>query len=510
MEVTETLNKGLKREFKVVVTAAQLEQQMMARLTELSATANIRGFRKGKVPITHLRKLYGKSVMAEVLQKTVEETSQQALTEKEVKPAYQPEIGMTEDEEEIGSIIDGKSDLAYTMSFEVVPPIEIQDFAKLDVERHLVKVEDEHIETALGSIAGQYRDFEARPDGAKAETGNRVVVSFVGRVDGETFEGGTADDVPLELGSNSFLPGFEDQLIGARAGDEKTVEINFPDDYEVDTLAGRPAVFEVKVSAIETAKDATIDDEFAQKLGLESLAKLREGVTQRITDEFEEMSKHKLKRDMLDALDKAYSFDLPAKLVDAEFDQIWAALTAEMEKEKRSFEDENTTEVEARDEYRTIAERRVRLGLVLGTIGEQAEVSVTEEELERALIERARQFQGQEKQVYEFYRKNPNAMVELRGPIFEQKVVDHIAEKASISEKTVTRDELVHMLEHEDHDHDHDHHDDSKTKKAKKVKKSGPAKKPAAKKAAAKKSTDKQIPAKKTAAKKEVAKSKDN
>ncbi|NNE22622.1 MAG: trigger factor [Rhizobiales bacterium] len=495
MEVTETLNDGLKREFKVVVAAAQLEQQMMARLSELGATANIRGFRKGKVPITHLRKLYGKSVMAEVVQKTVEETSQQALVEKEVKPAYQPEIGMTEDEEEITSIIDGKADLAYTMSFEVVPPIDIDDFGKLDVLRHTVKVEDEHIDAALESIAEQYKDFEPRGDGGKAEDGDRVTISFVGRIDGEAFEGGTAEDVPLELGSNSFIPGFEEQLVGVKAGDEKIVKVSFPEDYGVDALAGKPAEFETKISAVEAPKASEINDEFAQKLGLEGLDKLRESVSERISEEFTEMSKLKLKRDMLDALDSAYSFDLPAKLVEAEFNQIWAALTAEMEKESRSFEDEDTTEDEARAEYNKIAERRVRLGLVLGTIGEQAEVTVNEDELERALMERARQFPGQEKMVYDFYRENPNAMVELRGPIFEQKVVDHIADKASIGEKPVTRDELVHLLEHEDHDHDHDHGDDAKAKKAKKAKpakkKAAVAKKPAAKKAAAKKKTAK-------------------
>ena len=486
MQVTETLNEGLKREFKVVVTADQLEQQMMSRLSELSATANIRGFRKGKVPVAHLRKLYGKSVMAEVVQKAVEETSQQAIAEKEVKPAYQPEIGMTEDEEEISSIFDGKADLAYTMTFEVVPAIEIDDFSKLDVVRHTVSVEDEHVDEALKTIAGQYKDFEPRKEGAKSEDGDRVIISFVGRIDGEAFEGGSAEDVPLELGSNSFIPGFEEQLVGAKAGEEKVVKVSFPDEYGVETLAGKPAEFEVKVTAIEAPKEAELNDEFAEKLGLEGLDKLRETVTDRLADEFKDMSDHKLKRDMLDALDKAYNFELPGKLVEAEFNQIWAALTAEMDKEGRSFEDEETTEDETREEYNKIAERRVRLGLVLGTIGEQAEVSVNEDELQRALMERARQFPGQEKQVYDFYRNNPQAMVELRGPIFEQKVVDHIAEKAAIAEKTVSRDELVHMLEHEDHDHEAS----SETKKAKPAKKK-PAAKKAAKKSAKKKAAKK-------------------
>ncbi len=496
MQVTETVNEGLKRELKIVVTADQLEEHLMARLGELSATANIRGFRKGKVPVGHLRKLYGKSVMAEVVQKAVEETSQQALAEREVKPAYQPEIGMTEDETEINAIIDGKSDLSYTMNFEIVPTIDIGDFSALKVDKYVVEVEDEHIDTALGRIAEQYKDFAPRADGAKAEEGDRVIISFVGTVDGEEFDGGAADEVPLEIGSNSFIPGFEDQLVGVKAGDEKTVKVTFPDDYGVDSLAGKPAEFAVKVSAVEAPKATEIDDELAQKLGLENLAALRDSVSQRISEEFAGMTGMKLKRDMLDALDKAYSFELPAKLVEAEFEQIWNAVKAEMEKEGRSFEDDDTTEDEARKEYTEIAERRVRLGLVLGTIGEQAEISVTEEEMQRALFERAQQFPGQEREVIEFYRKNPNATMELRGPIFEQKVVDHIAEKAGVNEKKVTRDKLVHMIEHDDHDHDHDHEHGEDAKKAKPAKK--PAKK-AAKKTAAKKSAAKK-PAKKKAA----------
>ena len=479
MQVTETLNEGLKRELKVVVPATQLEEHMILRLTELSTTANIRGFRKGKVPVAHLKRLYGRSVMAEVVQKTVDDSSKQALVENDLKPAYQPEIGMTEDEDEINSIIDGKADLSYTMNFEIVPDIEISDFSALKLNKHVVEVGDDHIAEALDNIASQYKDYEPRKDGAKAEEGDRATISFVGRVAGEEFEGGSAEDVPLELGSNSFIPGFEEQIVGAKAGEERIVKVSFPEDYGVDTLAGKAAEFTVNVSAVEVSKNSQINDEMAQKLGLENLEKLRENVSERITAEFAEMSGMKLKRDVLDALDKQYNFELPEKLVDGEFQQIWTALQREMEKDGKSFEDEDTTEEEAQVEYRAIAERRVRLGLVLGTVGEQASISVADEEIERALIDRARQFPGQEKEVYEFYKKNPNALVELRGPLFEQKVVDHISEKADLTEKPATREELMHLLEHEDHDHDHD---DKKPKAKKK-----PAKKAAKKKAPAKK-----------------------
>lgn len=497
MEVTETLSEGLKRELKVVVPAAKLEQSMMQRLTELSATANIRGFRKGKVPVAHLKRLYGRSVMAEVVQKTVDDSSKQALVERDLKPAYQPEIGMTEDEDEINSIIEGKADLAYTMNFEIIPKIEIEEFAKLKFDRHVVDVDDKDVDEALQNIADQYKDYEARKQGSAAEDGDRVTISFVGRVDGEAFEGGSADDVPLELGSNSFIPGFEEQLVGAKAGEEKLVKVTFPEDYSVETLAGKDAEFTVNVSGIEAPKKSAPNDELAARIGMESLDKLRENVTGRISAEYAQMSGMKLKRDVLDVLDKEYTFELPEKLVDAEFEQIWAALNREMEQEGKSFEDEGTTEDESRAEYRTIATRRVRLGLVLGTIGEQAGVTVADDEIERALIERARQFPGQEKQVYEFYRNNPNALVELRGPLFEQKVVDHITEKADITEKKLSREELVHLIEHEDHDHDHDHDEKTEKPKAKKA----AAKKPAAKKKAATK--------KKPAAKKKAAKSDD-
>jgi trigger factor len=285
-------------------------------------------------------------------------------------------------------------------------------------------------------------------------------VSFVGRIDGEPFEGGTAEGVQIELGSGTFLPGFEEQLTGAAAGDEVKVNVTFPDDYQVAELAGKPAEFDVQVTAVEAPAETAADDEFAKKLGVESLEKLREMLKERLSGEYANMSNMKLKREVLDELDKLYELELPEKLVEAEFQQIWSALTREMERENKTFEQENTTEEAAREEYRKIAERRVKLGLVLGTVGEKAGVTVEDEEIERALMERVRQFPGQEREVYEFYKKTPNAMMELRGPIFEQKVIEQVIAGAKVTDKPVTREELakaLEALEGSDHDHDHDH-----------------------------------------------------
>lgn len=478
MQVTEILNEGLKRELKVVIPAADLESRMNERLEELKATAQIKGFRPGKVPLAHLKKMYGKSAMAEVVQRSIETSTTEALNEKSLKPAYQPEVVLPEDEQEVQAVMDGKADLAFTMNFEVVPDIDIKDFKDIKVEKLVVEVTDAHLDEALQNIAGQYKDWEDKGD-KKAANGDRVTISFVGKIDGEAFEGGTAEDVPLELGSNSFIPGFEEQLTGTKAGDEKVVKVTFPAEYGVDTLAGKDAEFDVKVSKVEAAKATEINDEFATKMGLESADKLKEMVKERIADEFAQMTNAKLKRDMLDALDEQYKMDLPQKLVDQEFNAIWAALEREMQAEQKTFADEDTTEEEARDEYRRIAERRVRLGLVIGTIGDKAGVSVADDELQRGLIDKARQYPGQEKQVFEFYQKNPQALVEIRGPIFEQKVIDHIAENSTVSERSVSREALQHMLEH-DHEHgeecDHPDHDHGSDKKK-------PAKKAAAKKA---------------------------
>jgi trigger factor len=492
MQVTETLSSGLKREFKVVATAAELGKELESKLHEMAGRANIKGFRPGKVPVPHLKRMYGKALMAEVVQKTIDDQSKQVLAERNLKPAYQPEVKLPEEEKEVNEIMAGERDFAFSLAFEIIPTFELKDVSGVELTRHVVEITDAQVDEALGRLTAQYKAWE--PKDGKAEKGDKVTIGFVGRVDGKVFDGGTAEDVPLELGSAQFIPGFEDQLIGAKAGTELTVNVTFPATYGVKELAGKPAEFAVKVASVEAPKEGTVDDEFAKKMGFEDLGKLKDMIRSRLSQEYASMTSMKLKRDVLDALDKLYSFELPQRLVEAEFSGIWKALVDEMQKAGKSFADEGTTEEAAKTEYRAIAERRVRLGLVLGTLGEKEGIQVNEQELQQALMARARQFPGQEKQVFDHYRKNPSALIELRGPVFEQKVVDFLVSKAKVAEKSVSREELQAMVqdddgaehsghdhEHGDHDHDHDHdhahshdHDHAEAK---------PKKKPAAKKA---------------------------
>jgi trigger factor len=406
--------------------------------------------------------------MAEVVQKQIDEGSKKLLEERQIKPAYQPEVKLPEDKEEVDRIFDGKSDFAYTMSFEVVPSFELQDVSGIELEKHVVNVEDAHIDEALGRVAQAVKTYADKNEAAAK--GDRVTISFVGSIDGEAFEGGTSENVPVEIGSGQFIPGFEDQLAGAKAGEEKTITARFPEGYSVAKLAGKEAQFATKVAKVETPVVPEVNEELAKNLGFDSLEKFRDTIRGQLAREFGQMTGMKLKRDVLDALDKAYAFDLPERLVEAEFANIWTALTREMARESKTFEDEGTTEEAARREYRAIAERRVRLGLVLGTMGEKEGIQITDEEMRNALMNRARQFRGQEKQVIDYYQKNPGALIELRGPIFEQKVVDLIVSRAKVTDKAVTRDELaalvrdeeehdhLHAHDHE-HDHDHAHHD---------------------------------------------------
>jgi trigger factor len=450
MQVTETLNSGLKREFKVVVNAAELAKDMDAKLKDMAGKAQIKGFRPGKVPVAHLKNMYGKSMMAEVIQTTVDAQSKQVFADRNLKPAYQPEVKLPEDEAEVNAVMDGKQDLSFSLAVEVIPDFEVKDFSGLDLNKHFVTPADSHIDEALMRLSDQYKNFEAKKEGAKAVTGDKVNISFVGSIDGVEFPGGKGEDLPLEIGSNQFIPGFEDQLVGSAVGDDRTINVTFPENYGSKELAGKAAVFAVKINGIEQPAEAKIDEDFAKRLGFEDLAKLKDMVKTGLEREFGQMSAMKLKRDVLDAMDKQYSFDLPEKLVEAEFNNIWTALGNEMQKAGKSFVDEGTTEEEARKEYRAISERRVRLGLVLGTIGEKEGVQIGDQELQQALISRARQFPGQEKQVFDYYRKNSNALMELRGPIFEQKVVDVIVGKAKVTDKSVTREELKALVEDEE------------------------------------------------------------
>ncbi|GJM00195.1 MAG: trigger factor [Methyloligella sp.] len=447
MQITETTNSGLKRELKVVIGAEELDNKLEARLVDLKDKVQIKGFRPGKVPVTHLRKMYGRSVMAEVLQETVTETSRNALTERDERPAFEPEIKLTEDKEEIDQIMDGKADLAYTMAFEILPEIEIKDMSSYKFEKLVAEVDEKEHQRGIDQVLEGRVDYAAVE--REAQDKDRVTIDFLGRIDGEAFDGGAAEDTPVILGQGQFIPGFEEGLLGSKAGDEKDVTTTFPEEYQVEALAGKEAIFEVKVKEVAEPKAPELNDEFATSMGLENVDKFKDAVKEKLQEELDTVSKNRLKRELLDKLEESHQFELPEKLVSSEFDAIWGQLTTEMAQKNKSFEDEGTTEEEERKKYQDIAERRVRLGLIVSEIGSKNELKISDEEVQQALINKASQFPGQERQVLTFYQQNPQALAELRAPLFEEKVVDFILELASVSEKKVSIDELTKFDEEE-------------------------------------------------------------
>lgn len=446
MEVSVTSSEGLKRTLQVVIAKGELSERFSNRLNEVKDTIQIKGFRRGKVPVGHIKKVYGRSLMAEVMQAAVEETSRKALTDRQERPAYQPELKLPEDKDEIEKVMTGGGDFTYSMSFEVLPDIAIADLSTIELERLVADVPDEAVANALDELAKRNVRYEAE-EGRETSEGDQVTIDFVGRIDGAEFEGGKAEDVPLVIGQGGFIPGFEDGLKGAKAGDDRVVKATFPAEYPVATLAGKEAQFDVKVKAVAKPATPTIDDEMAKGLGVDSLDMLKERLRAQIQREYDQVSRAKMKRAMLDALDKAHTFELPPTLVENEFEGIWRQLTQSMEQAKKTFADEGKNEDEVRAEYRKIAERRVRLGLVLGEIGDKGKIEVTQDELRNALFEQARRFPGQERMVYEYFEKTPGAVSQLRAPIFEEKVVDHIAAQAKVIDKKVGHEELLKPME---------------------------------------------------------------
>ena len=442
MQVTETLSEGLKREYKVVVPASELDAKVNARLDELKDRVRINGFRPGKVPVTHLKRMYGRSAMAEVIEATVRDTNNQIVSEHGYKLAADPKVTLPTEEGAIDQLIAGKSDLNYTMALEIVPPITLGDFKSIKLTRLAADVTDAEVEQGIARIVDQNKPYMVRPEGEKAAKDDRVTIAFAGTIDGKPFEGGSGDDAVVLIGSNTFIPGFEDQLIGIGAGETRTLKVTFPARYMKEDLAGKAAEFVVTAKSIEAPGKVTADDDFAKSLGLESLTKLRDAVKDSISREHAGMSRQKLKRALLDELDKLHKFEPPPTLVEEEFDRVWKSVLSELETERKTFADEGTTEEKAKVEYRAIAERRVRLGLVLAEIGEKNNITVTEDELSRAVMERARQFAGQEQRVWDYYRQNPQAVAALRAPIFEEKVVDFLVELAGVTDSKVSRDEL--------------------------------------------------------------------
>jgi trigger factor len=439
MESVETIE-GLSRTYKVSVAKADLQKRFDERIEEIRPQMNLKGFRPGKVPASHVKKMFGKDIMGEVVQALVQETSQKAIEDADVRPAGQPEMKMESDMEKV---LDGEEDLAYEMSVDVMPDFEPVDIKKLTLTKPVAEINDDEIEARLNQIAESNPKYDKRAKTAKARKDDAVVIDFLGKLDGEPFEGGAAEEHTLVLGSNSFIPGFEDQLIGVKAGDEKNVEVTFPEQYQADHLAGKEAVFEVKVHEVRAPKTPELDEEFATGLGLESLDKLKELVSEQIKGEFDGASRAKAKRNLLDVLDEKHDFDLPPKMVEQEFNQIWQQVQAEMDAGRTPEEDKGKSEDDLKEEYGKIAERRVRLGLVLAEIGRVADIQIDEQEVQQALIREARNFPGQERQVIEFFQKDPNAMAQLRAPIYEDKVVDHILDTAKVKEETVSKEELL-------------------------------------------------------------------
>jgi trigger factor len=443
MEVTETLSDGLKREFQVQVPAADLEARVTERLGELKDRVQLRGFRPGKVPVTHLRKIYGKAVMAETIEAVIRELNAQIVSERGLKLAMEPKVTIPNEASAVEKVIGGQSDLAYTLALEILPKIELADFKGIKLERQVAEVAEAQVNDALEKIAEQNRPFAAKSAGAKVEKGDRAVIDFAGKIDGTPFEGGTGGDVGVNVGAGTFIPGFEDQLVGMTVGETRVVKVTFPDNYLNTQLAGKNAEFDVTVKSLEAPGQVTLDDAFAKSLGLESLDKLKEAVRARLQQELAGLSRQKLKRQLLDKLDEMHKFALPPTLAEDEFKNVWATVENDLKAQGRTFADEGTTEEKAREEYRAIAERRVRLGLVLAEIGEKNKITVTEDEITRAIVERARQVPGREQEVWEYYRKTPAAVAAIRAPIFEEKVVDFLVELAAVTEKQVSREDLL-------------------------------------------------------------------
>jgi trigger factor len=439
MQITETVSEGLHREYKIVIPKGDLDEKLTGRIEEMKPRVHLKGFRPGKAPISFLKKTYGKSMMSEIVQDAVNESSEKTVKENDLKPAFPPRVDLVS---EIQQVVDGQADLEFTIKVDLMPDFEVTDVAKLKIERLTSEVGDADVEEGLKRISEQSRTFTERALDEAAEKGDAVVVDFLGRIGGEAFDGGKAENFNLVLGSGQLIPGFEDQLIGAKKGEERDVKVTFPETYGETKLAGKDASFVVTIKGVKKPDAVAIDDELAKKVGLDSLGTLKERLKEQLKSDFARASRLHLKRRILDALDDAHSFNLPPAMVEGEFNGIWRQVEEELKREGKTAADEGKTEDELRDEYRKIAERRVRLGLVLARVGEQNGITVAPDEIQRAIAQRARSFPGQEQQVFNFYASNQQAQAEIRAPIFEEKVVDFIAELADVTDRKVDRETL--------------------------------------------------------------------
>ncbi len=439
MQIKELKAEGLSHTYAITVPKEDLATKLEAKIKEMQPQVSLKGFRPGKVPVGHIRKMFGQSIMKDVVEETVNETTQKAINDNKIRPAGQPQVDLRANGEDVTK---GNADLEYQLTVESIPEFEPVDPEKLKFTRLTHEADDKELEAEVAKLAEGQKSYKKKAKTAKAKKGDAVLIDFVGTVDGEAFDGGAMEGHQLVLGSGTFIPGFEDQLIGAKAGDELDVKVTFPDPYQAADLAGKDAVFATKVIEVQGEKDAVIDDEFAQKFGLADLEALKAAVSDQYKSQLEMQSRMKLKRAILDELDKKHKFELPPQMVEAEFSNIWTQVQSEKEAGQLDEDDAKKTEKQLEKDYRKIAERRVRLGLVLAEMGQKQEIQISNEELQQAMIAEARQYPGQEQQVIEFYQKNPQAIAQLRAPIYEEKVVDLIIEKAKVTDKKVTKDVL--------------------------------------------------------------------
>ncbi|MEP1327986.1 trigger factor [Pseudophaeobacter sp.] len=438
MQVTETLNEGLKRGYAITVTAAELDAKVNEKLVEAQPEVEMKGFRKGKVPMALLKKQFGERLMGEAMQEAVDGAMNKHFEDSGDRPAMQPDVKMTNEDWKEGD------DVNVEMSYEALPEIPEVDLSGVTLEKLVVKAEDEAVTEALENLAENAQEFEAREEGAAAEDGDQVVIDFLGKVDGEAFEGGAADDYPLVLGSNSFIPGFEEQLVGVKTGDEKDVTVTFPEEYQAEHLAGKEAVFSCTIKEVKAPKAAEINDEMAKKFGAEDLDGLKTQIRERLEAEYAGAARAVMKRATLDKLDELVAFDLPPSLLEAEAKQIAHQLWHE---ENPDVQGHDHDEIEATEEHNKLAERRVRLGLLLAELGQKAEVEVTDAEMTQAIMAQARQYPGQERQFFEFIQQNAQMQQQLRAPIFEDKVIDHLFEQAKVEDKEVSKEDLQKAVE---------------------------------------------------------------
>ena len=441
MQVVQNTTEGLSRVITVTVPVAELNAKLDAKLAEMAPKMKLKGFRPGKVPASHVKKTFGRDMMGEIVNDAINESSQAALDEIKVRPAAPADMKLTSD---MDKVLAGSDDLAFEMALEVMPDFTPVDPKTLKLDRPVYEASDEDLDEALKELAGQAKSYEDKKGKTvKAADGDQVTIDYLGKLDGVAFDGGTAEDADLVIGSNRFIPGFEEQLKGAKVGEEKTIEVTFPENYQAANLAGKLATFDIKVKAIKAEAESVVDDEFAKRIGLESLDKLKDLLRQNLNQQYAGAARFKQKRALLDQLETAHSFDLPPKMVEAEFDGIWKQVEADKEAGNLTPEDAKKSDKKLKEEYRKIAERRVRLGLVLAEIGRTNNVGVTDQELNQAIMAEARNYPGQERMVLDFYRQNPNAAAQMRAPIYEEKVVDLIFDQAKVTDKPITKEELL-------------------------------------------------------------------